>query len=806
MPRSQPTRHFFNDSIPGPLLEAFADPTRLCPMLAGPALLAGSGLTVRTAQDEVEVNAPRALLKKVFQACDGTRSIQDIVQAQRTPAAQAQIQRFMAFLLDNGALIDANLYTAQALRYGHQVNPFGLAAPSALSNQICRRFTQDIRRDIQRDLLADVADEGAQAPGSSKKRSSAKPLPPALANDTLEPIRHTPLSEVFEERISTYTYGDQPVKKKQLLDLLWSLAGVVRTQHERAGLIFPRRTLASAGGLYLVQVYVFLKKSVGRYTPGVYRVHYPTEKTVLLHLVSDRVDLLPRAFAKPWELTYATGAIFLMGDVATASLRYRNRALQYLFMEAGAILHNGALVAPQLDLGYVPIGGYYESMIESLCHEPTQPANRVVLGSAVFGAKPTQEQVDTTLKMPVFEFAWADAPSALYSMPFYLGRARIRYMQGEEEFSPHTWGRSSDPWLACRKALAEAIEREGFREPKNIIFGRLNDIEGAVDPRLFVRYTPQQYGKKSFPYLPFDEKRSYAWTKAHDYTTGKAAHVLANLVFTRNSLTEFFHQQPKFGLDMAGIDPYTQVNSSGCAAGVSLDDAFERAVLELVERDAFMRCWLTQQSGQVIALQSLPAWLKKRIQALQETGCLVTVQALQTPWSNVCLVAAQHEKLHFTTMGTAAHDDFESALLGALDELEARVFVWLNAHIPEVSSPQAVSAPEHHFELYGNKAYFQRADSVLFPTQYEVTTFKQCAKKSARHALPLMMRFVQAGLAPLCVDITPQLCYIDQGRTQLFVTKALIPTLIPMSFGYQREPRGMLTATHRASMFPHPFP
>jgi ribosomal protein S12 methylthiotransferase accessory factor len=71
--------HFFNESIPCPLLEVVADPARLCPMLAGPALITGGCLTVRTAQGEVEVNAPPALLKKVFQACDGTRSIHDIV-------------------------------------------------------------------------------------------------------------------------------------------------------------------------------------------------------------------------------------------------------------------------------------------------------------------------------------------------------------------------------------------------------------------------------------------------------------------------------------------------------------------------------------------------------------------------------------------------------------------------------------------------------------------------------------------------------------------------------------------------------
>lgn len=44
------------------------------------------------------------------------------------------------------------------------------------------------------------------------------------------------------------------------------------------------------------------------------------------------------------------------------------------------------------------------------------------------------------------------------------------------------------------------------------------------------------------------------------------------------------------------------------------------------------------------------------------------------------------------------------------------------------------------------------------------------------------------------------------GRVALTVVKAIVPSLVPISFGYGREPRAMVADCDPRSFFPHPFP
>ncbi len=748
-----------NDRPPRALLAARADPARLCPVVAGPAVLDGGLLTVRTAQRDVEIRAPAALLRRVLSTFDGARTVEEGLATLKAGPLREELQSFVAFLLEQGALIDANLLTAEAARYAFQGSPFGLAAPSKLTNQICRRFLWNA--------------EGAKQAAPDRRVSGVR----------------SPLDRFFEQRVSTYTFADASISAARLLSLLWSVGGVVRAKHDRVGWVTPKRTLASAGGMHLVEVYVALQRRVGRHSVGVYRVRYPAQRCVALEPVSTAQGLLPRAFGNPWELRYAVGAVFLAADVSVAALRYRNRALQYLFMEAGAALHNGGLVAPALKLGYATIGGYYETVIQDLCRLDGQ----LVLGSAIFGAAPSADEVKSIARAPELDFAWVDSAAARYAMPFHLGRARVKT---DDDSRPFAWGRATDPWVALRKASAEAIEREGFREPKAITRGTLAGVRGAIDPRQFVRYSAPQLRAKSFPYRPFDPAATYLWSRGHDLASSRAVHVLADLVYSRASLIEQRHVPGQ---------PFTQVTSSGCAAGASFDDALLRALLEVIERDAFMRHWLMQVPGEPLALRALSADLRQRLNALAALGCRVCVQRLDSRWAHVALVAAQHDGQHFTTMGTAAHADLLSAVHAALDELEARVYAWIHGHAPTINDPRRVETTEHHFELYGRKRYFRRADAVLFPSA-PGTRRLAARPASCSTAQELVGRFVDTGLRPIAVDITPRLHRVDQGRTALTVVKALVPSLLPMSFGFMREPRGMVPRVHPASRFPHPFP
>jgi ribosomal protein S12 methylthiotransferase accessory factor len=460
-------------------------------------------------------------------------------------------------------------------------------------------------------------------------------------------------------------------------------------------------------------------------------------------------------------------------------------------MEAGAILHNGGLSAAPLGLGYATIGGYYENVVAGLCGLAER---ELVLGSAIFGPRPTPAQLRMVDDTPEIDFAWVDGASARFAMPFHLARARVRTA---EEDRPYTWGRDTDARLACLKAVAEAIEREGFREPRAIVDAPLAELPTALDPREFVRYDDAQYAGSRFPYKRFEAGHRHAWATGIDLRDGAPVHVLAELVFARAGLAAAGHATDR---------PYTQVTSSGCAAGTDADDATRRALLEVIERDAFMRHWLAQRPGQSVARARIPKPVSERLAAIEAAGCRVAVQRLESPWAHVCLVAAQHEGLHFTTMGTAAAGDFAAALAGALDELEARVYAWLHGHASAVVRPQDVATTEHHFELYGLTRHFRRADRVLFPAAGAPPLGRLPARLRIDGAGELVARLAARGLRPIAVDITPARNGVDQGRRRLAVVKALVPGLLPMSFGHGREPRGMLEHVHPASTFPHPFP
>ena len=155
--------------------------------------------------------------------------------------------------------------------------------------------------------------------------------------------------------------------------------------------------------------------------------------------------LLLRAFVQPWHVQTATGALFLAGDITVATTRYRNRAVQYLYTEAGAALHNGALAATALGLGYATLGCYDEAAVQALCRTGPQ----LILGSAVFGPLPNASVPTAT--GPELEFSWIDTglpaatatPAAAPSL--HLARARLRHdaPDGDE-----AWGAAPDPDLS----------------------------------------------------------------------------------------------------------------------------------------------------------------------------------------------------------------------------------------------------------------------------------------------------------------------------------------------------------------------
>ncbi len=728
----------------------------MCPAVTGTAILAGRRLRIRHADGELSVTGPPAFLRAALDLCDGTRPVDAILAA--LPGA-IDVDRFAAFLADllaAGALVDGNLLTAHALQYAFQAAPHGRSAPPQDTDRISRR-------------------------------PRALPAANALRIDT---VGEAPWMTTLTRRMSRYVFAEAGMPPGSLAALLWALCGIAHTPHERLGAGVARRTIASAGALHLVQPYVALRRPVDGHMAGVYRVHYPGPSQVALERISD-ATLLVRAFVQPWHVQTATGVVFLAGDVAVAATRYRNRAVQYLYTEAGAALHNGSLAATALGLGYATLGCYDEEAVQSLCGTGQQ----LILGSAVFG--PQADAYRPTKRGPELEFSWIDTglltteATRATNLPLHLARARLRGSASDGDYS---WGADPDPDIAYRKASAEAIERLAWNTPGTPQKACANDLPGALDPSSFILYHPAQYRRPGFPFRQFSLMQSYGWTRATHCADGRSAWIPADLVYARPSLVAAGH---------AVNPPLTYATTSGCAAGATQPEAVERALWELIERDAFMRHWLSQRPGAPLAEPSLPANIQARLQRLRALPCQLSIQRLDSDWAHVFIVWARDDTRHFTTLGAAAGADPQEALAHALAELESRVLAWTEGHASAISHPAAVRSPADHFELYGVKRYYRRADA-LFQTHAPAIDWRDLAQPPLRGTLA--DRLAADGLTPVIVDITTPQCVLDHGTRSLHVVKAFVPSLVPLSFGVGLEPLGMVDAVHRRAKFPHPFP
>lgn len=749
------------------------DPDRICPMLAGPSMIDGDTLIVRQAQGEIAVQADRALLRKAFRLCDGTRSLTELLAGIARPDARDQFGRFLRFLLDSGAFVDASGYLLANMGFAWGNNPYGQAAPDDLSERIGYRFSQTAPDAAGALVQPVIAADGAATLEFSVARNPDDGLQSAM-----------------DARVSTYVFGGAPLTQDQLDQLVWSLAGIVGETRARAGGLAPRRTTPSAGSMHLAEVYVALRQPTsGGAGPGlaagIYRVQYPGEYRVRYTLVSAALALLPRAVAKPWCLESAAGMVFLAADAGLAALRYRNRAVQYLYTEAGMALQNGALTASRQGMGFVAFGSYYEAVVRSLCGTP----DHLILGSAIFGGLPSPAQLARADEAPAVDFAWAEAPSAEYTLPFHVGRAKLKHGPSDRP----TWGRDTDPALAFRKALAETIERQGYREPRGLRQAAYADLEDALDPREVARFSAAQYRGQDFACVPFDAHAPYWWAEAERLTDGRRIAVLADLVYSADALRDACGQTRY----------YWRSNSSGCAAGTTMADARLAGTLELIERDAFMRHWFAQQPGTGLRPDSLPGPFQDRLRAIASTGFTVSVQTLASRWAQVIFLFARHAERRFACVSAGAGLSIGRAMESALVELESRVFSLLNGHDVGRMSPARVRTPDDHFALYARPAWFNRADRLFTPLAE--LSYAEAGRRDLASPQALYEGLVDGGIAPLFVDITPRKNAIG-GGDRLAVARAFAPGLIPMAFGAGMEPRGSTSVRHPASAFPHPFP
>jgi ribosomal protein S12 methylthiotransferase accessory factor len=388
-----------------------------------------------------------------------------------------------------------------------------------------------------------------------------------------------------------------------------------------------------------------------------------------------------------------------------------------------------------------------------------------------------------------------------------------------------TWGGQGSSVRASRlTGLLEGLERHAGTDVRHAGRVRRSSLRAlgrqALDvTALGVSVVPgaRFRAEEGLPELP--EDAVVAWVPARSLVTGRERWIPKQLVH--------YHAPDAH-------PGFVQESSSGCASGTGEDEAALHALLELVERDAFLLTWHRGLDLPEVDLSTVAdTTLRHTVRRAEFLG--LTVRAfdgrVDLPFPVVVCSTERHDGgPGAVNFAAAASLDPLAALRSAVSEITARSPVLAEecaadpARLERLAAdPAAVRTLLDHAVLAGSPGFDRHVRGLLahrrrYPLQHLFGP--------ARHDgdVPGALRHVVAGLTtagfePWVVDQTTD----EQAQLGLRTVRAVVPGLIPIDFGWHRQralsmPR-LAAAEPTASpvrlprppaghrrLVPHPFP
>lgn len=164
----------------------------------------------------------------------------------------------------------------------------------------------------------------------------------------------------FIKRRSYREFRQRPISKEKLSLLLLYSSGIIKKESNWNE---TKRTYPSAGARYPLEIYPVIF-SVSDLNPGIY--HYDVKNHAL--------ELILRGNYKK-EILNSTGQdliknssliILISAVFGRTMIKYKERGLRYIFIEAGHLGQNISLVVEKLGLASCAIGGFIDEEVNKL--------------------------------------------------------------------------------------------------------------------------------------------------------------------------------------------------------------------------------------------------------------------------------------------------------------------------------------------------------------------------------------------------------------------------------------------------------
>jgi SagB-type dehydrogenase family enzyme len=189
-----------------------------------------------------------------------------------------------------------------------------------------------------------------------------KEYPDAAQRLSLNPAagrKPVDLWQAVAARRSQRDYLNRPLSQEELAALLWATQGIT------GGLGgYHFRASPSAGALYPVETYLAVHRVEG-VTPGIWHLQVLDFALELVAAGDFRQPLVAAGLSQGF--LGEAGVVFIWtGILNRARWKYRERAVRYLFLDAGHICQNLMLTATALNLGVCPVGAFFDEEVERL--------------------------------------------------------------------------------------------------------------------------------------------------------------------------------------------------------------------------------------------------------------------------------------------------------------------------------------------------------------------------------------------------------------------------------------------------------
>lgn len=337
-------------------------------------------------------------------------------------------------------------------------------------------------------------------------------------------------------------------------------------------------------------------------------------------------------------------------------------------------------------------------------------------------------------------------------------------------------GLGEKPDEACGKAVMETLERYCCKKrPESLLKATVLKLFGGniINPGHLACYLPEQL-KQVHDLKNFQKYDEDLWTDIND-KDGKSWLIPACHIWYCFNRSDF-----------SGGKSLFWASTNGAAAHFSFDQAAFSAVRELIERDAIMIWWLNRLTPPYIKASSLSNTQKRIISKIEHCAFEVRLLNLTLDLLPIVMAVARNkngEKPYFFC-GAACHEHFPTACEKALQELEQAVWIRLDQEVIKLN-PEDIDSPLDHEMFYmdpenGKKLdfFFEGSEQDAFETSMYFDSLQHLARYLEDKGFQLFLKEIT------CDEII-------EAELGVHIVKAVIPDLIPITFGFMTETLGL---------------